>query len=58
LQSYIVRINRGEQDGPEDLLGQVVDVQEDEAIPFRNRDELMRILCSVKGIPEPEENNK
>ena len=58
MESYIIRIYKRQKDDPEELLGQVLDIQTDKNLPFKSMEDLMRILCSVKGMSEPEEKDQ
>jgi hypothetical protein len=51
VESYIVRIYRRDEDSQKGLLGQVVDIQNDEELVFSSMDDLMKILCSQEKTP-------
>ena len=48
LESYIVRIYRGEKDSPRNLVGIVEEVGLEEKRAFTNLDELWTILNSIR----------
>jgi uncharacterized protein (DUF2235 family) len=48
LESYIVRIYRGEKDSPHNLVGIVEEVGLEEKKAFTNLDELWTILNSIR----------
>jgi hypothetical protein len=53
LESYIVRIYRGEKDNSRNLVGIVEEVERDEKKAFTNLDELWTILNSTRKKPKP-----
>lgn len=52
MESYIVRIYRGDKKNPRSLIGIVEEVGIDEKRAFTNLDELWAILQSIKNWPE------
>jgi len=48
LESYIVRIYRRDHDKPVEIAGIVESVEAEKKQPFKNMDELSRILCGPK----------
>jgi len=48
LESYIVRIYRGEEDSPHSLVGIIEEVGLEEKKAFTNLDELWTILNSIR----------
>jgi hypothetical protein len=51
VESHIRRIYKRQKNNPEGLLGQVVDIQNEEKIVFSSVDDLIKILCSWERIP-------
>ena len=50
MESYIIRIYKRHKNNPEGLLGQVVDIQNDEKLVFSSVDDLMKILCPQEMV--------
>lgn len=48
MESYIVRIYRRQEKHPREVVGIVEEVEAEEKKAFKNMDELMEILASVK----------
>ena len=58
MESYIIRIYRGDHKHPRDLVGIVEEVGVKEKKAFTNRDELWDILKNIKNKPgQPKQNN-
>jgi len=51
LESYIVRIYRGDKDSPRNYLGIVEEVEKEEKKAFTNPEELWKILNYIKKKP-------
>jgi len=58
MESYIVRIYRRTEDGPQDIAGIVEEVETQTTKPFKSSGELVRLLKNEKDVAKCKDTGK